>query len=291
MIDRVVLLFDRSIEEAIERMAVEHGLAVGSDDDLRAIISETTCPESRHRVLASAHRNVTALLTALGDIPKPLRPYVIAVTRAPHDLSFLPAGAIDASVADASDPALLQRVFKPARRILELQAFYREHALHDPLTGVFDRRAVFDLLGRELSRAARHGYPVAVAMIDLDLFADANTTLGHPGGDAAMVALVTRITSQLRPYDILGRYGGDEFLLVLSDCGLQQARVICERIRASISATPVQAGEKVCSLTISIGLTCALPRSGTSACEVVRLADRGLYAAKRAGRNTVVVEA
>lgn len=161
----------------------------------------------------------------------------------------------------------------------------RFQATHDALTGIWNRRAVVDLLHREIERAARFHASTGVLMLDLDHFKQINDTYGHLTGDAVLKETAQRITQVVRSYDFVGRYGGEEFLVLLPGCDKEQAEQSGERIRLAVMATPVVAGGSEISVTISIGATATI---GGPETEVLSVADAALYQAKSAGRNRIV---
>jgi two-component system cell cycle response regulator len=179
------------------------------------------------------------------------------------------------------------------RRILDLQEellkareALREQATHDGLTGLLNRATILEKLDDELSRAERSGNPVSVLMADLDRFKAINDTLGHLAGDAVLCEAARRLKSAARRYDSVGRYGGEEFLVVLPGCDASHAALQAERMRDAIGATPFVTPSRPVNVTASLGVAC----SSDSAPEaLVREADDALYQAKGTGRNRVVV--
>ncbi len=171
----------------------------------------------------------------------------------------------------------------------------RMQATHDGLTGLWNRQAILDRLHEEAVRSDRDGSPFSVALIDLDLFKHINDTYGHQAGDLVLrqIAAVLRVT--VRAYDVVGRYGGEEFLVVLPDCGGADALQAVERIRAGIAAStiPVFANngtEVPLRVTASIGLATARRADhATDPDSLVREADTALYRAKSLTRNRVEV--
>ncbi|MBF8305939.1 MAG: hypothetical protein HW398_1127 [Acidobacteria bacterium] len=162
---------------------------------------------------------------------------------------------------------------------------YRFRATHDSLTGIWNRAAIFDVLKRELLRAQREGTFVGVLLADLDFFKKINDVYGHLAGDAVLREVAQRINAAVRTYDAVGRYGGEEFLVVLSGCE-EEPLPHAERIRALVSAEPVVTREGAITVTLSLGAAI----SGGELLEIedlLRAADAALYRAKRAGRNRV----
>ena len=181
------------------------------------------------------------------------------------------------------------------RRILDLQEellkareALREQATHDGLTGLLNRATILEKLDDELARAARSGTPISVLMADLDHFKSINDTLGHLAGDAVLREAACRLKSTARRYDSVGRYGGEEFLIVLGGCNAADAAAQAERMRDAICSTPFLALSRPVAVTTSLGIAC----SSHSAPEaLVRDADNALYEAKARGRNCVVEHA
>jgi diguanylate cyclase (GGDEF)-like protein/PAS domain S-box-containing protein len=161
----------------------------------------------------------------------------------------------------------------------------RELATHDPLTGVFNRRHVEDVLRKELDRAERHDRPLAVAMMDADHFKNINDTYGHQTGDEVLRAISGRCQKTLRSHDVLGRYGGEEFVVVFPETSIADAAVVAERLRAAVAENPIKVGSSALAVTVSIGLA-AFTR-GQDLEKLFRRADSALYAAKQDGRNLV----
>src|SRR5262249_46232969 len=116
----------------------------------------------------------------------------------------------------------------------------RELATHDPLTGVYNRRAVEDVLRKEVDRAERHDRPLAVAMMDADHFKNINDTYGHQTGDEVLRAISGRCQKTLRSNDVFGRYGGEEFVIVFPETSIADAAVVAERLRAAVAENPIQ---------------------------------------------------
>lgn len=160
-------------------------------------------------------------------------------------------------------------------------------ANRDTLTGIWNRRAILQRLEAEVARARRQHESLALGMLDLDRFKQVNDRYGHPVGDVVLRETIARASAVLRPYDDLGRYGGEEFLLVLSRAEADAALLVAERICAAVAARPVvDAGHEV-PVTVSIGV--AVLREEESAQQLLVRADRALYVAKDAGRDRVAL--
>jgi diguanylate cyclase (GGDEF)-like protein len=157
----------------------------------------------------------------------------------------------------------------------------------DPLTGVANRLALIEAIERLLDAAATDGRPLGVLLIDADHFKSVNDRFGHTGGDNLLRSLTDSIRLSLGQEGILGRLGGEEFVVLSPGTGLDQTRVLGERIRAAVERATLEIAGETLRLTVSIGATVATPgeRDVTA---LLQRADTALYAAKHAGRNQVV---
>lgn len=157
-------------------------------------------------------------------------------------------------------------------------------ANHDALTGLWNRRAILDFLGRELERSRRSLTPIGLLMLDIDHFKKINDSLGHLAGDVVLKEVADRIGRAVRSYDSVGRYGGEEFLVILPDCDETRTLQGAERIRSLIAGGMFSAGGSEIVVTVSIGAT-VLSSGNVSAMEILAIADMALYQAKSMGRN------
>jgi two-component system cell cycle response regulator len=185
------------------------------------------------------------------------------------------------------------KVISVATDITERVKLYEEVqqlAIHDPLTGCFNRRHFLTLADRELQRAVRYQRSISLLMIDIDHFKTYNDRYGHQTGDQLLVSLVEVCHKSLREVDILGRYGGDEFVILMPETGLQDARKAAERLRETIAGMAGESSTGNLALSVSIGLTAWKNKSSYEHQDLERLiqrADRAMYKAKAAGRNCV----
>jgi diguanylate cyclase (GGDEF)-like protein len=215
--------------------------------------------------------------------------YVIMLTgkaRKEDIVAGMQAGADD-YLAKPFDVDELRVRVRAGERIVGLQEALRVQATQDTLTGAMNRGAIFEVLKRELAHSARSGARVGVVMADLDHFKQINDTHGHPAGDAVLREATTRLKSVLRAYDALGRYGGEEFMLVLPSCTVQHAAEVAERARRAVADTPVIAAGTIIPISASFGVAAAGGGAALDLDGVIRAADDALYRAKRAGRNRV----
>lgn len=169
-----------------------------------------------------------------------------------------------------------------------LQSQLREQAIRDALTNVFNRRYLEETLERELARAEREGYPLCVIMMDLDYFKEVNDTYGHEAGDVVLRTLAETVKRQSRHGDFVCRYGGEEFVLVMPNIGIEKARQRAEELHLTINSLNIPYGVFNLTTTISMGVA-TYPEHGKSKEELLRAADRAMYIAKNTGRNRVVI--
>jgi diguanylate cyclase (GGDEF)-like protein len=178
------------------------------------------------------------------------------------------------------------------QRILDLQdqliaageeLLYR--ATHDNLTGVVNRGVILDTLRRERSRQAREGGSFGIVLMDLDHFKYVNDTYGHLAGDDVLREAAQRMMACVRPYDSVGRYGGEEFLIVVPSSDAMGTMGLAERIRHSIEAKPMVTNSIPIAVTASFGVTASIDKLPLEPQEILRLADAALYRAKERGRN------
>lgn len=197
----------------------------------------------------------------------------------------------DVTERNRSEQALLQanlHLQDQLSEIRQLQEKLRDQAIRDGLTGLFNRRYLDETLERELSRAQREGYPIVLAMIDIDFFKKLNDTYGHQAGDEILKELGNLLKKGARIADVPCRYGGEEFMLVLPNMSLDVAIPRAEMWREAFKALRVNFGQFQLQTTISIGLA-AFPGDGKTRDALVEAADQALYAAKHGGRDQVAV--
>jgi diguanylate cyclase (GGDEF)-like protein len=162
-------------------------------------------------------------------------------------------------------------------------------AIRDELTGGYNRRYMMDVLARERSRAERLREPFSICLLDIDHFKSVNDTLGHGAGDAVLHELPSVARQGLRGVDVFGRFGGEEFLLVLPGTDLEGARLVAERVRAAVEAAQFPGLPSGRRVTVTLGV--AERAAGEDVKTLLKRADRALYAGKGAGRNRVEVDA
>lgn len=188
----------------------------------------------------------------------------------------------------------LQARLRAGRRILELQdrlvssrEAIRAMAIHDSLTGILNRGAIMEVLTKKVAQAVRENGPLAVVLLDIDHFKQINDRLGHIAGDAVLRETASRLKSSLRIYDDVGRYGGEEFLVILPGCDSADAVKQAERLRACIGEKAMDTSEGMITVTISLGVTTVNNTAETG--PLIKTADKALYLAKNNGRNRVEI--
>jgi diguanylate cyclase (GGDEF)-like protein len=172
--------------------------------------------------------------------------------------------------------------------IEQLKNRIREQSIRDPLTNLFNRRFLNEFMERELALARRNQKPLAVVMLDLDHFKQLNDQFGHQTGDKVIEMVAKHLLRQSRRTDILFRYGGEEFLVILPNTNATQARHLAENWRVHVEQAQVFAKHQAVNITLSAGVA-VYPEHGTTAFNLIQAADEALYQAKAAGRNQVVM--
>jgi diguanylate cyclase (GGDEF)-like protein len=166
----------------------------------------------------------------------------------------------------------------------------KRDALMDSLTKLYNRRAVFFELKRELRKTERFNHPTSVAMVDLDFFKKYNDINGHVAGDRLLRRFGRILKESVREFDIVGRFGGEEFIIIFPETSLKDASKVCERVRETVEATKFHGQEKMPNkrVTVSIGIAEVPPKRKMKRDTIVRKADEKLYEAKSTGRNQVI---
>ncbi len=191
----------------------------------------------------------------------------------------------DNEVASArAQVAAAEQQIEKLRSELELMSrLVRE----DQLTGALNRRGLDEALAREVARAERAGASLCVAMIDIDDFKNINDSFGHQVGDIVLVHLVSLIRETIRNNDLIGRYGGDEFLLLLPELQMEEASAVMDRLRREVAAKPLSWGNHRLVVSFSIGVAARV--SGEEGFALVQRADQALYAVKRVGKDRIAL--
>jgi diguanylate cyclase (GGDEF)-like protein len=273
--------------EVVEAEDGERAFEILSADDpppiaiLDWVMPKLTGPDLCRRIRGRKSRTYTYILLLTS---KALRQDLI---------EGMGAGADDYIIKPFDRPEMEVRL-RAGRRIVDLQMelmqmqeALREQATRDSLTKCWNRFSIFELLGREMQRSARERKPLGVLMLDLDHFKRVNDTYGHVCGDEVLKHVVKLLSGSMRTYDALGRYGGEEFICVLSSCDEECLKSNAERMRSAVERSPVFWNGNLIGVTSSFGAVSGIPHDDMTPDELIRTADETLYKAKRAGRNRV----
>ena len=177
------------------------------------------------------------------------------------------------------------RLLVTQNRLLRTEHALRREASHDSLTGLWNHKVILEILQRELLRAERDRQSVGVIMVDVDHFKAINDSRGHAAGDDVLRIIASGVAAMVRPYDSVGRYGGEEFLIIAPGCDLAETWELAERVRTHVSSCSIMAGGSHVKVTLSLGVD-----TGAAAADmekVLHASDAAMYQAKRAGRNRV----
>ena len=284
----------RNIERADAHLGQAMGFLTRFEDLARGEIGEQ---------LASAHAATRrAVLTFVGLLAVGLgiatlfavtlgRSILLPLRRLQEGTRALASGDLSHRVDLATSDELgeLAKTFNAmAGRLQESQEDLRNLAMHDPLTGLYNRREFFRRLSEEIERCHRHGYVLSILFLDLDDFKAVNNSLGHRAGDEVLVSLAEKIPEELRQYDILARLGGDEFAILLPQTDVDQARGVAGRVLQAVGQHIVVVEGQPVRTTVSIGIA-LVPQHGRTVDEVLAYADVAMFEAKDQGRNSVAV--
>jgi two-component system cell cycle response regulator len=176
--------------------------------------------------------------------------------------------------------------------LVQAREAMRFKATHDALTGIWNRGTIMETFDREISRSRREGVSIGVLIADLDHFKSVNDTYGHIAGDCVLREVTKRMQADIRTYDTIGRYGGEEFLILLPGCNRSETADKAERLRKTILQLPIETQSGPLKITMSVGGVASADWPEYTVGQMLHLADSALYRAKEEGRNrTVIVEA
>jgi len=276
-----------AVEEAENGEAAMRLLSRGTFD---VIITDLRMPElDGFGVLAAVKRLGLAVevIILTGAHAQDMSSAVRALRLGAHDYLTKPPASADEVILTVERAIEKKRLREANHRLLrELQSLSRT----DGLTGVPNRRTLDEALPQEVARSRRHGHPLGVVMLDIDHFKKVNDTHGHAGGDEVLRSFARTVASTLREGDVLYRYGGEEFVAVLSHADLAGAMNAAERIVKAVAEAAIPLGSTAINITTSAGVA-ALASSAADGSSLVARADGALYEAKRSGRNRALSSA
>jgi len=288
----------RTVVSEILMEAGHQVIEAADGDSARAILDAEDPPQLVILDWVMPGLDGPALCRLLRSDPDRAYVYVIMLTAKGgiSDLETAMASGADDYLVKPVDPRELRarvgRATDMLARLDELRATreaLRAQSIRDPLTGLLNRGEIVKSLERELSFAKRQGIAVSALVLDIDHFKKVNDSYGHLSGDKVLCDVAELLRGATRTYDILGRYGGEEFLVVLPGCGVDTVVVAAERYRTQIEEHTLELRNEIVSVTVSIGVASSDPTAHVSASELFEAADEALYAAKRNGRNRVEV--
>jgi diguanylate cyclase (GGDEF)-like protein len=272
-----VYLIDKDVRAAGFRVPSDQGLsgrvlALGKSIYIKDIDAESKITGIHFGSQAHA-RSILAVPLRLGD----------------RIIGMLSAQSYQPDAYTTEDQYLLEMLAANTTIAIENTRLFKEIqwlAITDPLTGLYNRRGFFELGQREVERFRRFDRPFSAIMIDLDHFKQVNDTFGHAAGDLVLIELANRLRSKIRDIDVLGRYGGEEIVVILPETDLQGAALLAERLRAHIESAPIVTDRGPITITISAGVAEYKPTTPDLASLLDR-ADSAMYIAKQSGRNQV----
>ena len=284
----------RLLEKTLER----EGYEVIAVDNGRLALQQLSLPDAPRLALLDwmmPEMDGPSVCQAIRQRHEPYVHIVLLSSRGSKQdiVAGLEAGADD-YLTKPWDPAELnarlrvgQRILQLEDRLVEARETMRFKATHDPLTSLFNRGVIVDLLARELTRTRREKGCTVVMLGDLDHFKEVNDSYGHIVGDEVLREVARRLLSSARSYDFVGRYGGEEFLIVLNNCDSSQAVARAEEVRIGIASRPIQTVRGPLSVTISLGILASRDWDLDLVEEILSETDQALYRAKADGRNCV----
>ena len=289
---------DAAVRETLSELLVEWGYEVvtaETGNDARSLLESDQCPRLAILDWTSGIDGVE-LCRQVRSSSRSNYIYILLLTfrtQSQDIVMGMEAGADD-YVTKPFEPAELRARLWAGRRILQLheqlvqaREALREQATRDGLTGLWNRVTILEMLDDEISRSVREGSSVSVVMADLDYFKQINDRCGHIAGDGVLRQAAELMQANVRQYDAIGRYGGEEFLIVLPDCNLRGALAQAERMRAALELEQFAVPDDGPPVTCSLGVASAECCGAVDAHRLVREADAALYLAKRNGRNRV----
>lgn len=232
-----------------------------------------------------------ALCRAIRDDSAGRYVYLLVLT-AQADAAFvaaaLEAGADD-TIGKPFTPEKLRVRVRAGARIAELEAQLRFRESRDPLTGIYNRATMFEMLQTELARQARSHHAVSVMLCDVDNFKGINERFSHQGGDEVLREVVRRMGASVRPYDAFGRYSGQELLAVLPNCEVEGALEVAERMRAAVAGSAIETSHGPVAVSVSIGVATLDVGELPKLADLMQRVDYALHRAKQNGGDSITI--
>lgn len=291
---------DRVTSRLLARILEGWGYRVILAEDGNRAWEALTCPEAPLMAILDWEmpgKDGAAICRELRAVTREPYTYLVLLTARSEKadmIAGMQAGADD-YLTKPFDMHELEVRLRAGKRIIELQdelirarESLREMAMHDPLTGLYNRGAIIDILQSELARSRRGFNSVALVLADIDHFKEVNDTFGHLAGDEVLREVSRRLKDSARSYDSVGRYGGEEFLMVCPGCQARCASQLAERLKGAVRDRPILRGNMSCSVTLSMGIVVD-EGDNSGAEELIGLADQAMYRAKHEGRDRVEI--
>lgn len=269
-------------EQLLGRLGRQAQRISPASSTLRLVGSRTT---PHHRIDSAVQAHTAVEGRATHDIPLAIGPHAIGLWHVQRD------EARPFTEEEQQFLATIGTSLSLTLRNADAHQDLQDMALRDPLTGVLNRRAMNEPLLRELKSGLRYGAPACLMILDLDYFKTVNDRLGHTAGDLVLQELASLMTDTVRDVDMVGRYGGEEFAVILPHTSIEQAHTLAERLRGLIESHAFDVEDGMVRLTASIGIADVRNPAIASIEDWVNAADTALYEAKAQGRNRVVVHA
>jgi two-component system cell cycle response regulator len=295
---KILIADDESVSRRmLHALLAKWGYEVVSAEDGDAAWEVLKTPDAPRMALLDwmmpGQNGVDVCRTLRKQRPEPYTYILLLTARDSKDgvVEGLESGADD-YLTKPFNPQELKARIRVGLRLLDLEdnlvqarEAMRFKAMHDALTGVWNRGAILESLDREVWRSRREGISLGVLIADLDHFKSINDTHGHQVGDAVLRDVSKGMKTNVRPYDSVGRYGGEEFLILLPGCNGSEAREKAERLREAISGAPIATSAGDLKVTMSIGGAATADWPQQTPDQILQMADAALYRAKRDGRN------
>ena len=260
-----------------EVFALDRTLTVGRGDDADVRVPDTGISRRHARfVVTGDHVIVEDLGSTNGTFVNGRRVSGQSILADGDRLQFGTLTVLRFEARGEADEAFQRRMFESASR--------------DALTGTLNTRYFVERLDAEVAHASRHGAHLSLLLFDIDAFKAVNDTYGHPAGDRVLCGVAAVAAATVQPDGVLGRYGGDEFAVIVRSAGASAAVELTKRLREAIATEPFDANETTVSVTVSVGVASIGPARTLTGAALIALADEALYRAKRGGRNRVEVD-